>query len=316
MTENSLLYIGIDVAKRTFDMARHDLPDVTHWQNDEVGIARVAAALLEMTPALIVIEASGGCEMLLAATLADAQLPVAIVNPTRVKNFAKADGQYAKTDKLDALLIARYAERMQPEARPLKTGDQLKLSRVITRRRQIVLTLTQEKNRRSTTHLEMRERLENHIEWLQSEIAELNQLMENLIQNSPIWVRKKQIMQSVPGVGSVTALTLLADLPELGTLNRQKIAALVGIAPFNKDSGKYKGKRRIFGGRASVRCVLFMAALSASRSNPVIRDFYQRLLAKGKPKKVALVACMRKLLTIMNMMLATDEEWRAPQLSS
>jgi transposase len=198
---------------------------------------------------------------------------------------------------------------MRPEVRPLKTGEQALLSSIVSRRQQLVRMLTMEKNRRVSTHAEMREQLEDHIQWLETEIDQLNDQMRDLIVACPLWQANERILSSVPGVGPVTTLTLLADLPELGTLNRQRIAALVGIAPINKDSGRIKGKRRIFGGRASVRCVLYMAALSASKSNPVIREFYQRLLAKGKPKKVALTACMRKLLTILNAMMRDQKTW-------
>lgn len=306
---NNEMFVGIDVAKESLDMAIDGLNDVCHTNNDAVGIAAIVEQMVESAPTLIVLEASGGWEIKLVTALALAKLPVAVVNPTRVRNFAKAIGQYAKTDKLDALLLARFATAIRPQARPLKTEEQALLSSLVSRRQQLVRMLTMEKNRRVSTHADLRAQLESHIQWLQTEIAQLNDQLRNLILACPLWQAKEKILASVPGVGPVTTLTLLADLPELGTLNRQRIAALVGLAPINKDSGKLKGKRRIFGGRASVRCVLYMAALSASKSNPVIRDFYLRLLAKGKAKKVALTACMRKLLTILNALIRDQKPW-------
>jgi len=307
--KNKAMFVGIDIAKVSLEIAIDGEQDVCSRNNDDEGIAAVVAQMMDLTPTLIVVEASGGWENNLVAALALANLPVAVVNPTRVRYFAKAHGLYAKTDKLDALLLARFAAVIRPEARSLKTEEQALLSSVVSRRQQLVRMLTMEKNRRHSTHAAMAIQLEEHIQWLETEIATLNERMQDLIHNSALWQANEKILRSVPGVGPMTAWTLLADLPELGTLNRQRIAALVGIAPLNKDSGTIRGKRRIFGGRASVRCVLYMAALSASKYNPVIRDFYQRLLAKGKPKKVALTACMRKLLTILNAMIRDQNLW-------
>lgn len=308
--KNDEIFVGIDVAKAMLDIAVHGEPTVTQQPNDDDGIAAVVATLAELAPTLIVVEASGGWEMELVAALAAAGLPVVVVNPTRVRYFAKALGQYAKTDKLDARLLAHFAERVRPEVRPLKQGEQARLSQVISRRQQLVKMLTMEKNRRSTTQGEMRIQLDSHIAWLKAEIKELNDKLHQLIDACPQWQAKEKVLRSMPGVGPVTALTLLADLPELGQLNRQKIAALVGLAPVNNDSGPRKGKRRIFGGRVSVRCVLYMAALSASKTNPVISEFYQRLVAKGKAKKVALTACMRKLLVMLNAMIRDMQPWQ------
>ena len=308
--KNDELFVGIDVAKATLDMAIHGETAVAQQVNDDDGILAVVERLNGLNPTLVVVEASGGWEMNLVAALAAAGLPVAVVNPTRVRYFAKAMGQYAKTDKLDAHLLADFAERIRPEVRPLKQGDQALLSQVISRRQQLVKMLTMEKNRRCTTPGEMRLQLDHHIQWLKTEIAALNDRMSQLIDACPQWQAKEKVLLSVPGVGPVTTLTLVADLPELGDLNRQKIAALVGLAPINKDSGPRQGKRRIFGGRASVRSVLYMAALSASKTNPVIRTFYERLLAKGKPKKVALTACMRKLLVMLNAMIRDMQPWQ------
>lgn len=308
--KNDELFVGIDVAKAMLDIAVHGEPAVVQQSNDDEGIAAVVATLTELAPTLIVVEASGGWEMELVAALAAAGLPVAVVNPTRVRYFAKALGQYAKTDKLDARLLAHFAERVRPEVRLLKQGDQVRLSQVISRRQQLVKMLTMEKNRRATTQGEMRTQLDSHIQWLKAEIKDLNDKLHQLIDACPQWQAKEKVLRSMPGVGPVTALTLLADLPELGALNRQKIAALVGLAPVNNDSGPRKGKRRIFGGRVSVRCVLYMAALSASKTNPVISEFYERLVAKGKAKKVALTACMRKLLVMLNAMIRDMQPWQ------
>ena len=310
MTSKTDPFVGIDISKATLETAIHGQSSVSQQSNDEAGITAVMSNMQTLKPALIVVEASGGWEINLVTALALENLPVAVVNPTRVRYFAKAHGQYAKTDKLDALLLAQFAATIRPEVRPLKQGDQARLSSIITRRQQLVKMLTMEKNRRVSTDAQMRSQLESHIQWLEEEIESLNSEMRQLVENCPLWQAKEKVLLSVPGVGSVTALTLLADLPELGTLNRQKIAALVGIAPINKDSGNRKGKRRIFGGRASVRCVLYMAALTATRSNPIIRDFYQRLLAQGKEKKVALTACMRKLLVILNAMIRDLKPWQ------
>lgn len=304
------IFVGIDVAKATLEIAVHGQEWVEQQPNDAAGIAAVVANLRALGPTLIVVEASGGWEMELVAELAAADLPVTIVNPTQVRYFAKALGQYAKTDKLDARLLAHFAAMIRPEVRPLKQGEQARLSQVIGRRQQLIKMLTMEKNRRSTTRGEMGQQLARHIQWLEEEIATLNEMLRQLIAACPQWRAKDEVLRSMPGVGPVTALTLLAELPELGQLNRQKIAALVGLAPLNKDSGRVKGKRRIFGGRVSVRCVLYMAALSAAKTNPVIRDFYERLLAKGKAKKVALTACMRKLLVMLNAMIRDMKPWQ------
>ncbi len=309
-TNETNTYIGIDVSKATLDMAVDDRPDVQQYANDEDGIATLTEWVMLQEASLVVVEASGGWEMDVVAALAAAGLPAAVVNPTRVRNFAKALGQYAKTDKIDARVIARFAAVVKPPVRPLKTGEQARLSAVITRRQQVIDILTQEKNRRVTTRGEMRERLEEHIHWLQAELDDLNDLLQKLVAHCAIWQAKKAIMMSVKGVGVVTATVLLADLPELGTLNRQQIAALVGLAPLNKDSGRKRGRRHIFGGRKAVRSKLYMAAVSASKHNPVIRPFYERLLAKGKLHKVALTACMRKLLVILNAMIRDMQPWQ------
>ena len=305
------LFVGIDVSKRQLDLAIWGQEDDRRYGNDEAGILEVLKQLTDMAPTLIVIEASGGWEMTVVAELAFAKLPVVVVNPTRVRSFARATGQLAKTDKLDASMIAWFAQAIRPEVRPLRNEQEAYLVALVTRRRQVIGIVTAEKNRRSTSHGLIGDRLEKHIAWLAEELSSLEREIGRFIQGSPVWQEKEVLIRSVPGVGPVTAFTLVAELPELGTLNRQKIAALVGVAPYNKDSGPRRGKRRIFGGRAGVRNVLYMAALVGSRSNPVIRAFYERLLARGKLKKVALVACMRKLLVILNAMVRDGESWNA-----
>jgi transposase len=303
------IFVGIDVSKRQLDMAIWGQEDVWQYGNNESGILEVVRRLEDQAPKLVVLEATGGWEMNLVSELAFAKLPVVVVNPARVRNFARAAGLLAKTDKLDAGLLAWFAESIRPEVRPLRSEQQAHLSALVTRRRQVVDMLTVEKNRRSTTHGMLAQRLEEHIEWLHVELDSLNKEIRRVIKANPDWKEKDALLLSVKGVGPVTSSTLLAELPELGTLNRQKIAALVGVAPFNKDSGRKRGKRRIFGGRAGVRRVLYMAALVAAKTNPIIRAFYERLLERGKLKKVALVACMRRLLVIMNAMIRDRKPW-------
>jgi transposase len=306
------LFVGIDVSKRQLDLAVWGQKEVWSHGNDEAGILEIVERLTTMAPNRVVLEASGGWEMILAAELAFAELPVVVVNPTRVRNFARATGQWAKTDKLDAMMIARFAQAIRPEVRPLRTEQEVYLAALVTRRRQVTGIVTAEKNRRNTSHGPISQRLEKHIAWLEEDLKSLQEEISRFIKLNQAWQEKEALLRSVPGVGPVTSFTLLADLPELGTLNRQKIAALVGVAPFNRDSGPRRGKRRIFGGRAGVRGVLYMAALVGSKNNPVIKSFYERLLAKGKEKKVAIVACMRKLLVILNAIVRDRQPWNPP----
>jgi transposase len=282
------------------------------WANDETGRAELGDWLIGQGVSLVVVEASGGYEAALVSELVERGQPVALVNPTRVRAFARAEGVLAKTDKIDAQVIARFGATMKPAARARREKQQVQLTEQITRRRQLVLMLTAEKNRRQTASPTMREHISNHITWLQAEIEALEVQISQSIEANSLWAETAKRVDSVPGIGFITAATLVAELPELGQLNRQKLAALVGVAPFNHDSGKHRGKRHIFGGRTSVRSVLYMATLSAIRHNPVIRAFYQHLLAKGKLKKVALTACMRKLLVILNTMVKTGQDWNPP----
>lgn len=303
------VFVGIDVSKAQLDMAAWGEDDISQYGNDEQGIPKMVKQLEAMTPKLIIVEATGGLEMTLVAALYLAQLPIVVVNPTRVRDFARAIGQLAKTDKLDAQMLARFAQTVQPQVRPLRSEQQAHMAALVTRRRQVIDMMTAEKNRRNTTHRLIAQELEDHIAWLQQQRTSLEEELGHLVQADPIWQKKEALIQSVPGVGQITSFTLLGELPELGTINRQKIAALVGVAPFNRDSGPRRGKRRIFGGRAGVRSALYMAALACTRFNPVIRAFYERLLERGKTKKVALAACMRKLLVILNAMIRDEQPW-------
>ena len=311
MTDSAEIFVGIDVSKAQLDIAVH--AQAIHWQtpNTDAGIAELVQRLQAMSPTLIVLEATGGFEHRLVAEVAAAQLPVVVTNPRRVRAFARSTGQLAKTDKLDAYMLAHFAAALRPPVRPLPNDQADQLTALLTRRRQIVEMLTVEKNRLQTVRPTMRADIAEHIAWLAEKLDALDTDIDQFIQRSTVWHEKATLLQSVPGIGRITASTLLAMLPELGQLNRQEIAALVGVAPVNKDSGRKHGKRRIFGGRATVRSVLYMAALSATKHNPRIKAFYEHLLKQGKEKKVALTACMRKLLVIVNAMVRTQQAWQA-----
>ncbi len=265
--------------------------------------------LRELAPHLVVLEATGGMELAVAGELAAANLPVVVANPRHVRDFARAAGKLAKTDSLDAQVLAHFAEALQPEPRALPDAGTQELGALVARRRQLVEMITAEKNRIRTATRRIRPKVQQHIRWLEENLEDLDQDLGDFIRSSPMWKDKEQLLRSTPGVGPVLSMTLLSDLPELGNLNRGEIAALVGVAPFNRDSGTLRGKRKVWGGRSQVRAALYMAALVATRYNPVLRDFYQRLCAAGKPKKVALTACMRKLLTILNVMIKHHSHW-------
>lgn len=309
MTENTKVYIGIDVSKAHLDVSVG--PNQANWQveNNLAGIEELVQKLGGVSPALIVLEATGGYEMAAAGALALAKLPVAVVNPRQVRDFAKSLGRLAKTDHIDAQVLARFGEAVKPEPRALADAQTQQLQAILGRRRQLIEMLVAEDNRLRLVHKDVLVNLKDHIAWLEQSLSDLDKDLQDLLKNSPIWREKDDLLRSVPGVGRVLSTTLLAELPELGTLNRKKIAALVGVAPYNCDSGKMHGKRAIWGGRASIRSVLYMATLSATRCNPVIRTFYARLIQAGKEAKVALVACMRKLLTILNAMMHTQKHW-------
>jgi transposase len=304
------MFIGIDVSKTWLDVAVHEPALGWRTGNDDAGIAGLVQRLKDLQPDLVLLEATGGFELPLVAELRYAQLPTVVTNPRRVRDFARSTGRLAKTDKLDAQVLAHFAAAVRPQLREMPTEEEEQLTGLLTRRRQVVDMLTVEKNRLHTVRPALRGDLEEHIVWLEGKLAKLDRDIDQLIQASAIWKEKDALLQSTPGVGRVTARTLLAMLSELGSLNRQEIAALVGVAPVNKDSGRKRGKRRIFGGRAAVRSVLYMAALAAKRYNPKIKEFYERLIQHGKEKKVALVACMRKLLVILNAMIRSNQPWR------
>lgn len=302
-------WIGIDVAKAWLDVADTTQEAVQHVANDEAGIAALVADLAARAPRLVVLEATGGHERAITAALAAAEIPVAVVNPRQVRDFAKATGQLAKSDALDARLLALFAQRVQPPVRPLPDATARDLAALLARRRQLVEMRTAELNRRSSLTPRLRRGLDAHVTWLSQQLAEVDRELDQTLRDSPLWREKQELLRSIPGIGPVVARTLLGDLPELGTLTRWEVAALAGVAPLNADSGSRQGKRRTWGGRATVRAALYMAAVVASQHNPVIRPLYQRLCDQGKPTKVALVACMRKLLTIANAMLRDGVPW-------
>ncbi len=304
--------IGIDVGKAKHDVNVVGKKRVREWANDPAGREQLSEWVVKQEPKLVVLEATGGYEAALVSELLEREIEVAIVNPTRVRAFARAEGLLAKTDKIDARMIARFGALMKPKPQARREQAQVELSQWVTRRRQVVEMRVAEKNRLDTAPAGIRSDIERHIEWMTTEIEALERLINQAIIDNPVWREIARRLDTAPGIGPITASTLVAELPELGHLNRQKIAALVGVAPFNRDSGKWRGKRHIFGGRSAVRSVLYMATLSAITHNPVIKTFYQRLLAKGKLKKVALTACMRKLLVILNAMVKSERDWSYP----
>ena len=303
-------YVGIDVAKATLDVAIGSDGEMVQVENSEAGIAQLVKRLAEAAPALVVLEATGGYESLVAAAVAGREIAVAVVNPRQVRDFAKATGVLAKTDRIDARVLARFAEAVRPEPRPLPTAEAKELEEFLGRRRQIVDMLTMEKNRLSIASTErMKKSLKKHIAWLEEALRRANDDIDTAVRNSPAWREQEDLLRSFPGIGPVSARTVLGELPELGALNRKKIAALVGVAPLNRDSGTLHGARTCWGGRANVRQVLYMATISAVRCNPVIRRVYLALRARGKKHKVALVACMRKVLTILTAMVRDQRRW-------
>jgi transposase len=305
------VFVGIDVSKKHLDIAIRPKEVRFRESNDDSGIQALIQRLSPLAPKLILLEATGGYEILAAASLRQAGLPAHIINPRQVRDFARSAGTLAKTDTIDAAVLAHFAEVLQPQLRPWPDAQQQELAALMTRRRQLVEMMVMEKNRLAATPSpRVRKSLEVHLHYLKAQLKELEQDLDNFIRQSPIWLEKNHLLRSVPGVGPLTSQSLMAWVPELGTLNRKKIAALVGVAPFNRDSGQRRGKRTVWGGRARVRPPLYMATVTACRVNPVIRAFYLRLLAAGKSTKVALTACMRKLLTILNAILKQQQPWR------
>jgi transposase len=302
-------YVGIDVSKDRLDIAVRPTGDTWSVANDASGIPEVVQWLAKLHPKLVVLEATGGLQLPVVAALASAGLPLAMVNPRQVRDFARATGKLAKTDQLDAQVLAHFAEAVRPTPYPLLDAQTQELTALLTRRHQVVEMLTAEKNRLRATRESVRQRVQDHIHWLEQELADLDDDLERTLRESPLWREKDNLLRSVPGIGRVVSITLLADLPELGTLSRHQIAALVGVAPLNRDSGRFRGKRTVWGGRARVRAALYMAALTATRYNPIIKAFYRRLCGAGKARKVALTACMRKLLIILNSMVKHQQSW-------
>lgn len=302
-------YIGIDVSKATLDVAASNRKEIKHFSNDEKGVIQIVGYLNKEKPVLTVMESTGGLERLLAASLTEYAIPVVVVNPKQVRDFARAKGILAKTDIIDARVLAEFASDIHPEVRKLTDNQTQEIKAMLVRRQQLIAMITMEKNRLYSADLIVIPSIQENIKWLKQQIDNLDHDIENKIQDSPIWREKEDLLKSVPGVGQILSITLLGALPELGSLTRKQIAALAGVAPFNRDSGKYRGKRTIKGGRTRVRSSLYMATLAATRFNPIIREYYIHLLSMGKMKKVALTACMRKLLVILNAVLREHRPW-------
>jgi transposase len=302
---------GIDVSKDRLDVHVRPSGQSFSVTRDAKGLEKLCADLAASPPALIVLEATGGFEIIVAATLAGADFPLAVVNPRQIRDFARATGQLAKTDALDARIIALFAERIRPEPRPVADANSQILAELVARRRQVVEMIGMEANRlHQARHARIERTIKAILKTLEAQLASLDRDIDDTVRGSPAWRAADDLLTSVPGVGEVTSRTLIADLPELGLLDRRRIAALVGVAPVNRDSGQMRGRRMIAGGRAEVRATLYMATLSAARWNPVISEHYKALVARGLPKKVALVACMRRLLGILNAIMRTKTPWQ------
>lgn len=309
MTAASEVFVGIDVSKDELEVGSVPQTSRLRVARDDAGLVQLVERLKALGPALVVLEASGGYEMPVVMALAGAGLACVVVNARQVRDFAKASGKLAKTDRIDAQVIAEFAQAIRPQVRALPDEAATHLIALVARRRQLVEMLTAEQNRLALSHAAVREDLKQNIEWLKRRLRDLDGELSRTVRESPLWRENDKLLQQVPGVGRVVSAVLLALLPELGRLSPKKVAALVGVCPFNRDSGRWSGKRSIFGGRAGVRSVLYMAIVSAIRWNPLIKAFYQRLLAAGKPKKLAMTACMRKLLVILNAMMRDHAGW-------
>jgi transposase len=312
----SQMFVGIDVSKAQLDIALRPTGERWAVPNDETGIAALVGRLQAVQPTLMVLEATGGYHRAVVAALAAAALPLVVVNPRQVRDFAKATGQLAKTDALDARAVAHFAEAVRPALRPLPDAQTEELRALLARRRQLIAMRTAEQNRLENASPRLRADIVAHIAWLDQHVATLDDDLDTTLRASAVWRERETLYRSVPGIGPVCARTLVLDLPELGTLSRQCIAALVGVAPLNRDSGTLRGTRTTWGGRAHVRATLYMSTLVAVRYNPVLKAFYQRLCTAGKAKKVALTACMRKLLTILNAMVKHQKPWHVQEVPS
>lgn len=309
-----LVFVGLDVAKATLDVALRPRGERWSVANDEVGIASLVARLRPLAPSLLVAEATGGFERAAIAALAAAGLPVVVANPRQIRDFARATGQLAKTDAVDAAVLALFAERVRPTARPLPSDAAQLLDALLTRRRQLLEMLVAEKNRLGFAPRPLHRGIQQHIRWLERQLDDVTKDLAQQIERSPVWRAQDDLLQSVPGVGPIVSAVLLAELPELGALSHKQIATLAGVAPLARDSGTFRGKRMVWGGRSGVRTALYLAALCGRRWNPQLRTFYERLRAAGKPKKVALIACARKLLTILNAMVRDNARWMVSDL--
>jgi len=304
-------FVGIDVGKAHVDVYCHPLGEAFRVTREPGGLEELTKRLCQSKPALVVLEATGGFERVVVATLGSAGLPVVVVNPRQIRDFARATGRLAKTDRLDAQIIARFAAAIRPEVRALPDQAARAFAELTTRRRQLVEMISTENMRaQQAVHATVRTRLAAHVEWLNQELSQLDADLDTAVRASPLWLERQALLTSAPCVGPTVARTLIADVPELGTLDRRQIAALIGLAPMAHDSGQHRGARHIRGGRASVRAVLYMAAWVGTRCNPVLKALYNKLIEAGKPRKVALVACMRKLLTILNAMVRSNTPWQ------
>lgn len=309
------VFVGMDVSKATIDVC---VSDGEEWQvaNDDRSMDELRGRIASLRPVLVVLEATGGYELRAAGALAAAHVPVAVVNPRQVRSYARSVGQLAKTDRLDARILVRFAAAVRPEPRPLPDAETSELEALITRRRQLVAMVTAEHTRLEMAAPITRKQIKVHIGWLRRQLAKIDADIDGIVRRSPLWRAKDDLLQSVPGIGDATSRTLLALLPELGTLSKKQIAALVGVAPLNRDSGTFRGRRTIWGGRSRVRTALYMATLVGTRWNPTLKAFYARLRDAGKPPKVAMVACMHKLLIIVNAMVRDGRAWDASYLAA
>ena len=308
-------WVGIDVCQKYLDVYVRPLEKLFQVKNNQVGISSLVSTLRNIQPELIVLEATGGMEVDAVIKLTQAGLAVAVINPRQARDFAKATGQLAKTDAIDARALAHFADAIRPQVRPISDESSRQLEDLVQRRRQISDMITAEKNRRRGKTNSVKASIDEHIEWLEQQLKEIESQIKSAIAINKDWKQKMSLLISVPGIGEVVAMTLISSLPELGNISHKSISYLVGVAPLNKDSGKFRGKRRIWGGRVKVRCVLYMATLVAVRFNPVIKTFYERLLNKGKLKKVAITACMHKLLIILNAMMKNNQSWQPQTVS-
>ena len=309
-------FVGIDVSKSFVDVSVYPKGNTWRVEHSSADTTALAEELAELKPAVVVVEATGGLEMSLTATLSVAGLPVVVVNPKRVRDFARATGRLAKTDKLDAQVLAQFGAMVRPQVRPLPDAARLELRALVARRQQLLEMMTAEKSRLRRTTPGVRHRIEVNVRWLREQLKKLDRDLGDFLKSGPLWQEDARILRSVSGIGPIVSATLIARLPELGSVNSKQAASLLGVAPLNRDSATFRGKRTVWGGRGDLRTALYMATLVATRYNPVIRAFYQRLCAAGKPKKVALIACMRKLLVILNSMIKHGQTWNPPAQNS